>query len=170
MDTNELIQKLEKLVPRAVLEFKPFGRSESQAVWIELGALLKVAQALKEDQSFRMDWLENLSAHEADGALVLTYFVRSSITGRSLFLRGTLVFENSTSEIPFVSVSSIWPMAKPFEREISELFGVRFEGSEKEGKELLPNQWSGYPLRKEYKFPTEFGSIAHERTKIGFEP
>jgi NADH-quinone oxidoreductase subunit C len=57
-----------------------------------------------------------------------------------------LVGENE----PVASVESVWPTANWLEREVYDMFGIVFEGHSNLKRLLLPEEWQGYPLRKDY--------------------
>jgi NADH-quinone oxidoreductase subunit C len=59
----------------------------------------------------------------------------------------------STADPVVESVTSVWPTANWHEREIYDLFGVRFEGHPNLRRILMPDDWEGHPLRRDY--PTE---------------
>jgi NADH-quinone oxidoreductase subunit C len=71
-----------------------------------------------------------------------------SLKNNSLVLRVRVPLEGSG---PSVRTSeTVWPSANWYEREVFDMFGIRFEGHSDMRRIIMPFEWEGYPLRKDY--------------------
>ena len=76
----------------------------------------------------------------------LSYHILSHIYKERIRLRVML----SGTEPAVESITPVWPGANYYEREIFDLFGVRFEGHPNLRRIMMPEEWVGHPLRKDY--------------------
>jgi NADH-quinone oxidoreductase subunit C len=63
-------------------------------------------------------------------------------------LRVRVGLDDNDPHLP--SVSGVWPAATWLEREVWDLFGIAFDGHPDPRRLLLPDDWEGHPLRKDY--------------------
>ncbi|TAK12624.1 MAG: NADH-quinone oxidoreductase subunit C [Acidobacteria bacterium] len=63
-------------------------------------------------------------------------------------LRLTVRLDADSASVP--TVSGVWPSANWAEREVFDLFGIQFEGHPDLRRVLMPDDWEGHPLRKDY--------------------
>lgn len=72
------------------------------------------------------------------------------ILSHSLKERVRLVAQVDSVDPTIDSITSVWPSANFYEREVWDLFGVRFNGHPNLRRIMMPDEWQGHPLRKDY--------------------
>lgn len=114
--------------------------------------LLATAQFLAGEPSLRFSFLSDLSAVDRfpiEPRFEVNYHLLS-IENR---LRVRLKVKLSSADPVVHSVTGVWPTANWHERETFDLFGIQFERHPDLRRIVMPDDWEGYPLRKDY--PTE---------------
>jgi len=81
----------------------------------------------------------------------LSYHILSHTYKERIRLRVLLDPANpGGAEASIQSITSVWPSANYYEREVFDLFGIRFDEHPDLRRILMPDDWQGYPLRKDY--------------------
>jgi NADH-quinone oxidoreductase subunit C len=110
--------------------------------------LLEICRTLKDDPRARLDLLSDLSALDFPKEPLrfeINYHIYSVAHRHRLRLK---VRVEEGGSVP--TVSGIWATANWHEREAFDLFGITFTGHPDLTRILLPDDWKGHPLRKEY--------------------
>ena len=76
----------------------------------------------------------------------VSYHILSHSLKERIRLSVTLTEEDAAVD----SITTVWPSANYYEREIFDLFGIRFDGHPNLRRILMPDDWNGFPLRKDY--------------------
>lgn len=105
-----------------------------------------VAQFLKEDEQLGFDYLSNLHGVDYEDRMEVYYHLYSYKNRQSVAVKVKTDREQPTVS----SVMDIWRGADWNERETFDLFGIHFPGHINLTRILLPDEWVGYPLRKDY--------------------
>jgi len=140
-------QKLRAWDPEAVTQTIEF-RGELTLV-VPGGRLRRIMEYLQTEPSLEFNFLSDISVVDrlpAEPRFELNYHLVSLPNRQRLRLRVWLSGADPTVD----SLTPVYPTADWHEREIFDLFGVRFEGHPDLRRILLPDDWEGYPLRKDY--------------------
>jgi NADH-quinone oxidoreductase subunit C len=122
-------------------------------------AIVEIGRFMNEDPGLAMDCLSNQSGVDYKDRVEVVYHLFSYKHRHTAVLKVKLPRENPSIE----TVESIWKSANWMEREIFDLLGVNFEGHSDMRRILMPEDWIGYPLRKDFVEPAEYHGISTVR-------
>ena len=145
-EENIAVQKLRAAMPDAIEEVASFRDQVTVRVFKD--RLVEVCTFLRDTPGLEFDFLTDLTAVDYPTRprrfdVVLHLY---SITQNHLLRVKAAVAENET----IGSVVPVWKTANWLERETYDMFGVVFEGHPDLRRILLPEDWEGFPLRKDY--------------------
>ena len=147
---HPLVQRLSEKCAGAVTEATEFLGQLS--IRIERTRVVEVCNALKADAETPFDYLSDLTCvhwpDNREAPLEVVYQLYSISKNERVRLKV------ATNGEGVESVTSVWPAADWPEREVYDLFGVVFHNHPDLRRILLPPDWDGHPLRKDY--PLEF--------------
>jgi NADH-quinone oxidoreductase subunit C len=147
MKPQEIASILTEKFGAKIIESQPEGLSPYSV--IDPIAILDVSSFLRSEDALSMDHLELLGGVDYKDRVDVVYILYSMKHRHRYMLKCRL-----SRETPIIhTVESIWAVANWHEREAFDMFGVVFEGHSDLRRILLPDDWEGYPLRKDYKFP-----------------
>lgn len=133
------------------------------AILINPEMIVEVCEELRDNEKTWFDFLSCLSGidHGAEGnKFSVVYHLASIPYNRQLVLKVVKEHSRDPEDLPvFNSVSSVWHTAEWHEREAYDLVGIMFEGHPDMRRILLPDDWEGYPLRKDYQAAEEYKGI-----------
>jgi len=102
---------------------------------------------LKYEQGFiRLSAITAVDWHPADPRFEVVYLLHSLHQNQRLRLKCWV----SEADCEIDSVTSVWRSAEWYEREVFDMFGVRFRNHPNLRRILMPEDWDGHPLRKDY--------------------
>jgi NADH-quinone oxidoreductase subunit C len=147
---NPLVKKLRSQFGEAVSEASEFLGQLS--IRIEPARIVDVCRALKDDAETPFNYLSDLTCVHFPDQREAPFEVIYNLYSISANERVRLNVAANGAGVE--SVTGVWPAADWLEREVYDLFGVNFQGHPDLRRILLPPDWDGHPLRKDY--PLEF--------------
>ena len=154
MEAQALFDTLKGKFGDAVVELQGEGCSPAFVV-VAPASVKEIARFLRDDPALSFDALMCLSGVDYKEKFAVSYHLYSMKHRHAIGIKAYLTRE--TPSLP--TVDDVWPAANFQEREAFDLFGIVFEGSKDLRRILLPEDWEGYPLRKDYKYPDFYHGI-----------
>ena len=160
------------------------AKDEMLVLWLPLDRLREVLRYLKSEVSEPFPLLYDLTAIDErsrkkdpdypSSDFTLVYHLLSF--KRNQFLRVKVALQGEYPSAP--SISNLWPNANWYEREVFDMFGIKFDGHPYLKRLLMPQSWEGHPLRKEHPArATEIGPFRlfdekedREQASLQFKP
>ncbi len=118
---------------------------------------------LRDTEGCYFDFLSNISAVDyfPEGRFTVVYHLASIPYQTQVTLKVELHNDRALHRLPELpSVSAVWRTADWHEREAYDLMGIFFTGHPDLRRILLPDDWDGYPLRKDYQDAETYHGIA----------
>lgn len=122
--------------------------------WVLSEHLIPLLRHLKHDEGFAMLYdltaIDERHRRHRDGQPASDFTVVYHLLSipNNTDIRIKVALEGDYPSIP--SITNIWPTASWYEREVWDMFGIRFDGHSKMRRLLMPQSWQGHPLRKEH--------------------
>ncbi|MBI2501493.1 MAG: NADH-quinone oxidoreductase subunit C [Deltaproteobacteria bacterium] len=172
MNTEEIYQRLAPKYPDEKMELTVGARlpvtstqTGDPCIVIPVNRLLDLMRSLKDEELFSFDCLSSLTAIDRlkEGRFEVVYHLFSYRHRHRVTLKLYLPRQDD-AHLP--TVEGLWPCANWLEREVFDLFGIRFDSHTDLRRIMLPDDWVGHPLRKDYKEQEDYHGISTTRPPL----
>lgn len=156
----QIKEEADQLFGQDVVQVVEIGLQDTLIVKCE--KLQEVCLWLRDHPKFYFDFLANITAIDyfPESKFGVVYNLSSIPFQLQLTLRVEVEHSRNMEELPEIpSVSSIWRTADWHEREAFDLMGIYFSDHPDLRRILLPDDWEGFPLRKDYEDPESYHGI-----------
>jgi NADH-quinone oxidoreductase subunit C len=139
------VQQLNQVLPGVIVEAKK--ALGEVALYVDPLRIVELCRHLKHDQRFvRLSSITAVDWWPAEPRFEVVYHLHSIERKLRLRLKCRIGGEQPAID----SVTPVWRGANWYERETFDLFGIQFRGHPNMTRILMPTDWEGYPLRKDY--------------------
>jgi len=142
---HDSVQAISARFPNAILD----GHSEHDepTLFVTPADIVGVCRLLKAEQGYlRLSGITGVDWHPADPRFEVVYLLHSLAKNARLRLKCWV----SESACEIDSVTSVWRSANWYEREVFDMFGIGFRNHPDLRRLMMPTDWEGHPLRKDY--------------------
>lgn len=162
MTSEEIIERVKTVQGEDVLSAEV--NLGDAVIFVTPTALHKVAGYLKTDLDLNFDYLSHITGadylnEDREPRFEVVYEFHSIDKNHSIRIRVGLEEDDPT--IP--TVSDLWKGALYPERELFDMFGFKVLGHPDLSRLIMPEEWEGHPLRKDYPLMTEDITFSHNR-------
>jgi len=141
--------------------------SSNKHIQIQPKNWLVISTYLRDDPECLFDSLQCITGVDLgeESDLEVRYNLHSMTHRHAVEIR--ISCPRNKTKVP--SVESIWRIGDWFERETYDMYGIEFEGHRDLTRILLPDDWEGWPLRKDYEVQETYHGIVVPKVKEGWE-
>lgn len=143
MTKSDLKTYLEQNFPQCKVE----ETFDFPLLFVDKADLLKIASQLRDGNETKFDFLFCETAVDRKDKFELVYHLNSTTYRHDMVLK-VVLDDRQNAEVD--SVYSLWKAAELFENEIYDMFGIKFTNHPNLRRIMLGDEWSGFPLRKDY--------------------
>jgi len=155
MIPQEILDSLKGRFSDAILDAKIDGVFDP-FIKVAPDRMKDVALFLRDGEPMLFDSLMCLSGVDyTGGRLGVVYHLHSVRWNHKIVLKTEVTIENPHCQ----SVEAVWKTANWHEREAFDMFGIVFDGHPDLRRILMPDDWEGYPLRKDYQVPEFYNGM-----------
>jgi NADH-quinone oxidoreductase subunit C len=130
-------------------------------VTVKADKILEICQFAKTDAGLGFDYCEDVTGIDwpARNLIEIVYHLYSLPQRHQIVLK----VETDRAQPSVPSVQGVWKAANWLEREVFDMLGVNFVGHPDMRRILLPDDWIGYPLRKDYQEAGGYHGVSNTR-------
>jgi NADH-quinone oxidoreductase subunit C len=163
MDAVTILTALNEAAPEAGCEIAP--SFDQPTLYVPRASLVTACMALRDTPGLGFRFLSYVTAVDwwpVEPRFEAVYHLASFDERQRLRLKVRLAGDGA--HLP--TVSKIWPAAGWLEREVWDLFGIVFDGHADLRRLLMPEDWEGHPLRKDYPVQIKMTPKVHEPLQL----
>ncbi len=139
------------------------GHAGDSFIVVPANRIVEVCEMLKTIDRFDFSCLSDLTAVDRKESFEVVYNLFSYRHSHSIVLK-VITPHDDAPKVP--TLEGVWPIANWLEREVFDLFGIVFDGHSDMRRIMMPEDWPGNPLRKDYKEAEEYHGISTTRESL----
>lgn len=156
---SEWVSKINAAVSGANAEHVAAGEFGDDTVFVAPEKILEVCKYLYSAEGLEFNVLQVITGCDYEDRIEVSYILASFINNLELILKVKLPKASKDATPEIESVCSVWKAANFQERECYDMVGVIFKNHPDLRRLLCPQDWEGWPLRKDYQVQKEYAGM-----------